>query len=181
MMISVASIAKAQFYDSADDIYYYVEVSKNGNAVNDVKDQYVYVLNFDGKKAAVLGRTDGLSSGSFSEIQKNIQNNPSFYEEKVETTVYDVNYAPSSYRTSYKYEKTTRNWDSIAGITWVATFSNTLEFASDRNSFTLTTITNTHDAAGRPISYSDKYEYKRVDKSYFKVGRSRTPSGTLHE
>lgn len=174
MAICFASGAKAQFYDSADDIYYYLLESKNGKTVS-IKDQIVYIFNFDGRKAARLG-TD-----SPQYVQERLQENPDYYAEKVETTKYDLEYSSSSYGTCYKQEYTSRTWDSFAGITWVHNYNNTYEFSSSRSTLTLNKIVKGHMANGTPYTDNDILVFKRVNKSFFKVGRSRTPSGTLYE
>lgn len=172
MAICLASTVKAQFYDSADDIFYYLEdhyeeddfywtyypggipKSPQYTGKKNIKksdNPYVLIFNFDGLKAAELtGNSEG---SSVSDVKSKIANNTSWYEDKVETTDYRIRYNSSSPGVSYK--------DG----------SVTYEFSRDRN--TLKRIPSGEHPRIRV--------YKRVEKSYFKVGRSRTPSGTLYD
>lgn len=49
MVFCLASEAKAQFYDSADDIYYYVNIKSDGTF-----GPFSFIFNFDGKNGCVL-------------------------------------------------------------------------------------------------------------------------------
>lgn len=171
MAICLASGVKAQFYDSADDIYYYVEqyheydeyksTSFNagyytGRTLRDKIDEDkagVMIFNFDGTKAVKW-------SGKLPTVKKNIAQNASFYEDKVETTEYQLKYVSSSLsETIYK-----DNEDKCR----------TYIFSADRS-----TLKFVYRFSGE--SHDHIYVYKRVNKSDFKVGRSRTPSGTIYE
>lgn len=175
MAICLASGVKAQFYDGPDEIYYYVEeYYEYERSYIDYKSVYgpqlvytgqwirkdprkneekVLVFNFDGMKAAELsGLLDGERAYA---VKSNLQRNPSYYEERVETTNYNWEYESSLSGTSYKHPSLR---------------SSNYTFSYDRNELTV----EGHN--GHSIN-----KYKRVDKSYFKVGRSRTPSSTLHE
>ncbi len=178
MAICLASGVKAQFYDGPDDIYYYVKqchereetysqlnfpygyvTKKNGRIKKEIPQEgqeNVYVFNFDGLKAAQLG---GMSVYS---VKSKLVESPSWFEDRVETTNYDWKYVSSS-SSGIIYKKTGDN-------------SNTFTFSSDRNTLIKEWYISTEDG---PARFWDTY--KRVDKSFFKVGRSRTPSGTLHE
>ena len=170
MAICLASGVKAQYYDSADDIYYYVEY-EDGEYKSDVK-----VFNFDGRKACVW-------NSSVSSLKSTFKDSPSYYEDKVETTEYELRY-----RSSNTYmEGEDDDKKSYKKYT----------FSYDRNILTYINHYGTpHYNMPRPPSspwglwtpgewitiwHNDKTIYKRVDKSYFKVGRSRTPSSTMHE
>ena len=174
MAICLASGVKAQFYDDADDIYYYVEY-KDGAFVNNEgvygKEGRVLVFNFDGKKAATLvayAKYGGEVRGS---VKDYIKNNPAYYEERVENEEYDLNYISNN---TYKYKYRLGNGEEEY-ITY--------GFSYDRE------ILNFHshywkspNYFGDSCGWVDLHKtYKKVDKSFFKVGRSRTPSGTLHE
>ena len=54
MAICFASGVKAQFYDSADDIYYYISYDETTNP-GYLPNRWVYIFNFDGKKACWWG------------------------------------------------------------------------------------------------------------------------------
>lgn len=174
MVISFASSAKAQFYDGPDDIYFYVEevtetdqyyINYGGNMllgtggetiytgkvdrkVPDENSAKVYVFNFDGKKAALLGDC------YVSTIKSNLSTNSSFYEDKVETTNYSWQYVSSS----------------SSGVIYKSSLYGPVTFSKDRQK--LTKVWN--NGHGRA-------QYKRVDKSYFRIGRSRKPSSTIYE
>lgn len=175
MAICLASGVNAQFYDGPDDIYYYVEVytesdemvqslgplgmpslkwEKTGKKEKKYPkegSEHVMIFNFDGTKAAEL--SGYLMGTEIYNVRKKLQDNSSYYEDKVETTVYNFKYSTSSSGTTYK--------DG----------SYLLIFSSDRN-----TLIEDHEPAWAWRRY-----YKRVDKSYFRVGRSRTPSGKMYE
>ncbi len=156
LVICLASGVKAQFYDSADDIYYYVYYdngelkpyeSVTGGACN--------IFNFDGKKACRLG------SMSKSLVVDYLNKNPNHFEDAVETTEYSLKFVSSTpYETVYQ------------------TYSGdyTFKFSKDRNSLTIV-----WDKWYMGIHFHQEIKHKKVDKSFFKVGRSKTPSGTMHE
>lgn len=179
LAICLASGVKAQFYDGPDDIYYYVRTyteseetalefvpfvgpqrKKTGKIIkHDVSegDADVLIFNFDGKKAVEL---TNLIGARIHDVKQNISKNPNFYEEKVETTDYDWNYVSSSSK----------------GIVYMPSSSSLrrgyFSFSKDRSIL----VNETSWAGASTWAY-----YKRVDKSFFKVGRSRTPSNSLHE
>ena len=175
MAICLASGVKAQFYDSADDIYYYVceydekdeyiwsgsifdkgyYTGKKIQLKHEGNDAKVLIFNFDGTKAALLCSNNATV---VREVKSNIGKTPSYYEDKVETTDYTLRYEPSS----------------TSGVTYKKNDSESFIFSSDRNTLReLWTFTD----GSHPCSWV----YKRVDKSYFKVGRSRNPRGTMYE
>lgn len=182
LAICLAGGVKAQFYDGPDDIYYYLLESENGKTVSK-SNQRVYIFNFDGRKAAMLNLRPNSPDERIADVQANLQRNPDYYAEKVETTKYDMEYKSSSYKTVYEMEHTSRVMDPglMPGHVWVTHYNDTFEFSSDRNTLTLNRIRKGHMANGTPTTDTDRLVFKKVDKSYFKVGRSRTPSGTLHE
>ena len=164
MAICLACKVKAQFYDGPDDIYYYVQAvdydNKNSSTeVNDRPAVSVMVFNFDGKKATQF-------EGTYSRdgIIKLLQENPNYFEDKVET----ADYTKLLFITS-KGSKTIYEYYFLSSIKMHAYFS------SDRKIL----ITHVVDSAGHPEGNGNKYI--RVDKSFFKRGRSRTPSESLYE
>ena len=199
MAICLASGVKAQFYDEADDIYYYVmEYSEceEQKAIYD-RDPYlgitsplpryvktgkiekkyiennknVLIFNFDGVQAAEL--TNSWNGKSVSDIKQDLQKSSSYYEDKVETIDYDLQYSSSSYKDivrgtkeEWKAHSTSSSWTIYKkGNSAIYIFS------PDRNTLILHSV-------GNPYAI---WYHKRVDKSYFKIGRSRTPSSTMHE
>lgn len=182
MAICLASGVRAQFYDGPDDIYYYLLESENGKTVSK-NNQRVYIFNFDGRKAAMLNLKPNSPDEKIADVQANLQRNPDYYAEKVETTKYDMEYKSSSYKTVYELEYTSRVMDTglMPGHVWVTHYNDTFEFSSDRNTLILDRIRKGHMANGTPTTHNDKLIFKKVDKSFFRVGRSRTPSGTIYE
>lgn len=184
LAICLASGVKAQFYDGPDDICYYVEdyfeyedyywdmypgttIPKSPHYTGQIKTRKtetdkatVLVFNFDGLKAAEL--TETYKGKHISFVKAAIASNPTCYEDKIETTEYDIKYVSnSSSKTTYKKD---------GGTTYT---SYTYTFSSDRQTLKCANSQNPEHLA---ITV-----YKKVDKSFFKVGRSRTPSSTLHE
>ena len=152
MAICLANGVAAQFYDEPDDIYYYLEDSEDGLKISKER-QYVYIFNFDGKKACKLGWN------SVSDVQNNLSNNPNYYVDKEETSIYNFEYESSSYGICY-----TRDYKEIKHMAL---------FSSDRE--TLNYILWYIDGSKREINC------KKVDKSFFRLGRSRSPSGTMYK
>ena len=142
--ICLTNEVKAQFYDSADDIYFYY-CDEEGMSSH----HRVYIFNFDGKNATWW-------ICAVSDVKNKLKENPYYYEEATETADYSIIKFVSSSSIETKY--------IFGNNQFLYTFS------KDRNTMVETTI-----------AYDTKRTYKRVDKSFFKVGRSRTPSGTMHE
>lgn len=173
MAICLASGVKAQFFDGPDDIYYYVEVCyeyeetvmrpsligpqlyKTGKTIKKLPEKNkedVLIFNFDGKNAAELS-----GGASTYGVKLKLQESPNYYEEKIETTDYEWEFISSSYSgTIYRYPRS----------------NTTYLFSSNRYNLTATWYSG---------DCKCQKTYKKVDKSFFKVGRSRTPSDTLHE
>lgn len=170
MAICLASGVRAQFYDSADEIYYYVECDKN----DQIKENgQVYIFNFDGRKACCW-------SSSVSSIKSSLQNNPSCYEEKVETTEYDLKYTSGN---TYRKDNGGGEYRDY-------------NFSYSRSSLTIhrhyqETVVPEQWAFGIGMvklygmahkEWMDKTTtYKKVEKSFFKIGRSRTPTSTMYD
>lgn len=168
MAICFASGVKAQFYDSADDIFYYVEF-ENGEFTD-----YCVILNFDGKRAAILNEYHDTGYGGeyklygVEEVKKKIKENPNYFEEAVETNNYRLQFVSGTkycVKTSMLLQNANPMFLPRKDI-WKFDYT----FSSDRNYLY---ILNHY--------YNETSTYKRVEKSFFKVGRSRTPSSTLHE
>lgn len=167
MAICLASGVKAQFYDSADDIYYYVECDKNGEIK---EDGHVYIFNFDGQKACFWHEL------YVNDVKNHFKyDGSSYYEEKVETTEYLLKYTSGN---TYK-------WNNIPYYKKEA--YREFYFSYDRKTMIYTDHREKPilNQFGLPTGFSewvdDKTNFKKVEKSFFKVGRSRTPSGTMHE
>ena len=176
--ICLASGVKAQFYDGPDDIYYYVISDDYGNPLNR---GLAIVFNFDGKKACDLSgylylkkeydediECYILARNSIDDVKKNIQTNVSYYEDKVENTEYKVTYVSGN-----KYQGTTNTYRN--GNFWMKE-THTFDFSYDRK--TMTDIIERACSTGNPREIK---KFVKVEKSFFRVGRSRTPSGTMHE
>ena len=174
--ICLASGVKAQFYDSADDIYYYVEY-KDGRFVDNGN---VFIFNFDGRKACLLGE----SVVNF--VKNKFKEDADYFDRRVETSEYSLEYTHSSYYTVYQGEKSNSSYSPTVGSTTVTNSTFRYEFSTDRETmYDKSYVVNTYYYPFEPYKKTYKTEqnktYKRVDKSFFKVGRSRTPSSTMHE
>lgn len=154
MAIGLASGVKAQFYDGPDNIYYYVKYENGEYKYNDV----AAVFNFDGKKAFNLSH----GTRDVSEIKQNLLKNPNYYEDLLETSDYNLFFIESN-SSGIIYSKDEHS------TKWI--------FSKDR--IFLTTRQELGSVNGRPVIL--EFQYKKVDKSFFKVGRSKTPSGTMYE
>ena len=181
MAICLASGVKAQFYDEPDDIYYYVSCDGNGQ-VDD--DGYVLIFNFDGNKACELAglfEVDPYTSRTYpdvTDVKRALQKNQSYYDEKIENTEYRLKYDSG---TTYKGHHHIDYVNPMGNNVWCEE-SYTFEFLDNRNKL----IQRETRSFGQGFSYTskgtpDRTIFKKVSKSFFKVGRSRTPSGTMHE
>lgn len=155
MVICLANGVKAQFYDGADDIYYYVQ--ENDKNFKNTKDlwqdvgEHVYVFNFDGRKACCWGHAH------VYQVKEQLKKNPNYFEDATETSDYNMIFSSNT---------------SSETIYTLSDY--TFKFSKDRSRLTKLSVHSWSEHAY--ISY-----FKRVDKSYFKVGRSRTPNKTLYE
>lgn len=172
MVICLASGVKAQFYDSADDVYFYIMESEGSS--KSIYSSEVMIFNFDGRKACYL------AGSSVNTVKSHIKENPDYYVEKEENSDYDMKYESSSYGTRYIKELSERDWNSFGGFWITRNVKYTFDFSSDRNSLRVA-IKVSGSGGGHSESKTFNHTYKKVDKSYFKVGRSRTPSGSLYE
>lgn len=173
MAICLVSGVKAQFYDGPDDIYYYVrcdkygQIEENGEAV---------ILNFDGKTACVLAINEDewqLYPPNVNTIKEKLSKNINYLQNRIETGIYDTQYVSgNTYKRTGKY-----NYDEeLLGYRY-GSFEWTLNFSSDRKTLNMKIWSNNQGG----VSFNQERTYKQVDRSFFKVGRSRTPSSTLHE
>lgn len=173
LVICLASGVKAQFYDSADDIYFYVTLDVDSEFMkwsyednprtgfkkeNNSQYRSCYIFNFDGMKACVW------SPWVFN-VKAYLKESPNYYEEKTEDTEYDLKYTSNN-----TYEQSTNS------------VINTYKFSSNRDELIYTEKTWSMPLGEFSHRWiTSVYRCKRVDKSFFKVGRSRTPNSTLHE
>lgn len=177
MAICLTSGVRAQFYDNADDICYYVEVGDDGEFRDNGA---VRIFNFDGRKAALLNfraLSDSWEWDNVSEVKKKIKSNPDYYEYKVENNEYDLHFSSSN---SYVHKISLSIFDSIVGRQ-DNDETHTYSFSSDRKTCTENVAGVWKNSFNNAHKFSFDRKYKRVNKNYFKVGRSRTPSGTMYE
>jgi len=169
MAICLASGVRAQFYDSANDIYYYVVESKDGTSISK-QYQDVYVFNFDGRRACQL------ANDRIKTAQSNLRENSDYYGAMVETKKYDMEYTSSSYGTCY-VRKDFFSFDTeMFGTRNVYETLNFI-FSSDRKTLKIHIDRHTTGVAGSVDTTTD-YVLKRVDKDYilngfFGEGRQR--------
>lgn len=182
MAICLASGVKAQFYDSADDIYYYVECGDNGQTK---ENGYVFIFNFDGRKAAELSGAlnDPIPNKPreypcVSDVKKNLQRSQTYYDDKIENTEYNVEFVSGN---TYKGNTYVEYYAPNGYQAWFGEYF-TFDFLNNREVLSLSrTVSLGNYGTGFNSSNTKQEKYKKVDKSFFKVGRSRTPSNTLHE
>ncbi len=183
MVICLASGVKAQFYDGPDDIYYYVACGENGESSGEGA---VLIFNFDGKKACDLSgyldlKTDRIGAVAAppctSDIKKNIQTNINYYEEKVENTEYSLKYISGNIYRGNAYLQAT---NMMGGLCWRKEIHD-FDFNANRNFVVDRISIELGSTNGGTFNSTETRYFKRVDKSFFKVGRSRTPSNSLHE
>lgn len=174
LAVCLASGVKAQFYDSADDIYYYVTY-KNGEYTNGC-----LVFNFDGKKGCVLNEyindEGNVVSYTVDKIKNLIRERPTYFEEQTEILEYKLQYSSNNTYTSTSIYKD-NYYDNVLHIQRSEIYNEiySYRFSNDRK-----TLYYTCKERDNKVGTTER-TYKLVDKSFFKVGRSRTPSGTLHE
>ncbi len=180
MAICLASGVKAQFYDSADEIYYYVEY-KDGDFVTTPKAD-VMIFNFDGRKAALLNRDASLGYippiAQYSDVCKNTGRSINYYEERVENVSYDV-YYDSNKRAYYLEFKSEMGRDILTGASDYMYYEYEFTFSSNREMCYMKVSQRNPPYNGFNSSWTKTL--KKVSKNYFKSGRSRTPSGTMYE
>lgn len=177
LAICLANRVNAQFHDSADDVYYYVEY-KDGNYVDDGK---VLIFNFDGRKGALLSHQEGQRVDKIEDVKNNIKRSPNYYEDKIETTEYNLTFvSENSYKWNNNYSLQQNRVGSFGSIPMTIHFKDiwTFSFSSNRSLCYFKWEQNP-DQFFQPSSWTTIF--KKVDKSYFKVGRSRTPSETIYE
>ena len=153
MAICLASGVKAQFYDSADDIYFYVRtIDINSNEPNDLPLVDVLVFNFDGKRGTCFER--------FVEKTRTLlEQDPNYFENQLETAEYNLEYVPST------KNGTTYRWKS----NWTGDYY-TYTFSSNRNEL----FSSSH--TGSKFVRVDRNFFRKKN-----IGRSRKPKSTLYE
>jgi predicted chitinase len=102
------------------------------------------------------------------EIKELLRKNINYFEEQVEVGVYKLKYTSNN---AYIYQYT-NIYDTLLGTSTMA-FQHILKFSTDREYLYETRIGNGNS--------TDKWTFRKVNKSFFKSGRSRTPSSTIHE
>lgn len=152
MTICLASGVRAQFYDGPEDIYYYVKY-ENGEY-----GKIAQIFNFDGKKAFNLT----YKYDEVNEVKQNLLSNPNYYEELIETLDYNMFFIESN----------------SSGTIYGYSYNDDLKFTFSKDRQFVTTWQKVQGLYGNTII---EFRYKKVDKSYFRVGRSRTPSGKMYE
>lgn len=182
LAMCLTNVMRGQFYDSADEICFYVEWNEQKNEYAETGK--VLIFNFDGEKAAKFEKH---GSGYDTHVKEMLKNNPNYYEELVETTEYKVKFVSSSPYTTY----TSTEIESLKNpygftIDWV--YTDTYQFSSDRQKVYLTykwsygcLDTRYYLSGGTGGSGTEHEIYKRVPKSFFRVGRQRTPSNRIIE
>lgn len=157
VLISILNdnVAYAQFYDAEDEIYFYVEVSRNGKIVQNPQS---VVFNFDGEKATAFS-TGGFYTVAISQISKKLSSDINYYEKKVFSVKYLL---------KYRQDKSSYNW-TVYNYRQSGSHDYYIHISTDRNDMKLITLSS--------VNPTDERSFKRVDKNYFleKIDtRSRT-------
>ena len=149
----------AQFYDSEDELYYYLQEGSFANP-------NVYVFNFDGEKAVDLVAVDK-SSNSMIIVKGRIKYNQNYYEDLVFNATYNMKYDAnkSDYNTTV-YTRYLPPYGPLPGILII------YKFSDDRENLTI--LGNT----------SKPQTFKRIPKDYLieqEGRRSKANSGVIYE
>ena len=157
VLISTLSdnVAYAQFYDAEDEIYFYVEVSRNGKIVQNPQS---VVFNFDGEKATTFS-TGGFYPVGISQISQKLSSDINYYEKKVFSVKYLL---------KYRQDMSTSSW-TVYNYRQSNSHDFYIHISTDRNDMKLITLSS--------VNPTDERSFKRVDKNYFleKIDtRSRT-------
>ena len=114
----------------------------------------------------------------YSEICDKMRSNINYYEDQVESANYNVYYDSSkqAYCIEYKY---TLGTNLFTGAPHIGYYNYEFTFSSNREYCYLNC--KTRDNIGGAFNGSSRRTFKKVSKSFFKSGRSRTPSGTMYE
>lgn len=182
LTMCLASGVKAQFYDSADDIYYYLEWKDGVFVENKYGEIDARIFNFDGEKAALLNlKGSGPWCYSSKQIKDMLKTNSSYFDDLIESIEYDFKFQESSTsRTTYVSPSYYLYENDITGRNYKFEYQYSYEFSKDRE-FIFVNCISKDVLNSNSTAKTWNETYKRVDKSFFRVGRSRTPSGTMHE
>ena len=165
----LTSGVKAQFYDSADDIYYYLKCDKNGQ-IDEGDLGRALIFNFDGKNACVLCLREDeyqLYPPYLDYVQNIISQNPNYLLDRISNGVYDTKHVSGN--TYIRKGKYNYNDEDLEPSYRYGSFEWTLKFSNDRKTLDLTIWYNNQGG----YSWTESSTYKQVDKSFLKVGRSR--------
>ena len=150
MFIWSSGTTVAQFYDKEDDILFYVMTERNGD-VYDIPTECL-VLNFDGSKATFFD----WDFYSIEKVKMYLRNDPEYFEKKVYSADYTIQYTNKYPATSYIFSLVSP-YNSSYYSKYLLTFS------SDRKQM-----------VWKALNGSVTKKYRLVPKSYFLPGRSRT-------
>lgn len=160
-----ANLASAQFYDSADDIYFYINIEDP---------RYCIVLNFDGKYATFFNHTYQYYT---STVSKNLNINSNYFANLTSTAKYRLNYISGFSGVAYLLRET-RN-----GFYGTYTDSYLFLFSADREKLYYQCYPHKYTPSSSN-SPSKQEVYKRVPKEYFiseKVGRSDSNKSIIYD
>lgn len=156
----------AQFYDSENDICFYV---------NSQDPRYCIVINFDGNKATYFNHTYFFSVQT---VQNKLNEDPDHFEKRVYTANYNMNYTGEFSGVAYHFQEH-RN-----GIYGLNTDSYVMEFSNDRNTLNYKCYPQCANPSSS-IKPSKIESYKRVPKEYFITQRrgrsSNNNTGIIYE
>lgn len=151
------AMMSAQYYDSADDILFYV---------NESDPLFCIVLNFDGDRATYFNHTYQHTRTKVSQL---LNSDMQYFENKTSIALYNMSFTPEFDGTAYVFYKRRENAYSNS----VYYDSYVMEFSRDREYLTYKTFPNKRNPTSntRPSKIE---KYKRVSKNTFVTrGRGR--------
>ena len=195
IFISV-TMSYAQIEDRADEIHYFVKCEESDlmfDTEPEVHDNTeVLIFNFDGKKACLLNYVPGIGVDVLKKVKQNMRTNPDYYEDLVETNDYDVKYVTAELFTYvYQLDRQEISHETITGngleiihyysdkyyIRYFDSAPSSLKRVSDWVFYC--PAYPLFPGAGKHIITEN--HFMKVPKSFFRSGRSKTPSKKMIE
>jgi len=158
LFVFCVKVGSAQFYDGADDIYFYVNVKEP---------VWCIVLNFDGDKATCF--SSGMEGYQFSrnKVSEILNSNQRYYEDRTQDALYKMNYTNLFDGVAYMWSV---RRDGLYG-SWYDSY--VMEFSDDRGTLFYKCYPQ-NTSPTRNTKPSKTETYKKVSKSEFLTrGRRR--------
>lgn len=146
----------AQYYDSAEDIYFYI---------NESNPLYCIVLNFDGEKATYFNHTYQHTKDQVSRL---LNSDPQYFESKTNDALYNMSFTSNFDGVAYIFHK--RRSSNYSDYVYYDSY--VMEFSENREYLIYKTFPNKDNPSGN-IKPSKIERYRRVSKKDF-LTRGRT-------